>query len=205
LRITNAVAESAATRARAYEMHDDAGHALRVNPGGRKTWLVRYRTEAGAQRRLKLGTFPAVSAEQARREGRRILGQVEAGEDPAQAAPQRSAETVADMCRWYLDEYAVEEQLATRTVQSDRYRLERNVIGRAPDASGNNGRPEQRWLADKPVDSVTRRDIERLKKEMQGRPGGFRRLFTVLRVCFRQAEELGLRPRESNPCRSRTR
>lgn len=43
------------------------GFELRVRPSGAKTWVFRYRLNGGPQQRLRLGGFPGVPAEQARK------------------------------------------------------------------------------------------------------------------------------------------
>lgn len=59
------------------------GFGLRCLPSGRKTWVLKYRTGAGAQRWLKIGTFPAMTADEARRAAMVARAEVERGRDPA--------------------------------------------------------------------------------------------------------------------------
>jgi integrase len=53
---------------RPYDVRDVSlsGFLLRVQPSGRKSWFYQYRTTDGRQTRLKLGDFPALSADGAR-------------------------------------------------------------------------------------------------------------------------------------------
>ena len=55
---------------------------------GRKTWLVRYRTN-GKHRRMKLGTYPALSLADAREGARSDQARAGAGADPAADQPER--------------------------------------------------------------------------------------------------------------------
>lgn len=57
---------------------------LRVSDHGRKSWVVMYRRKSdGRQKRLTLGTYPAIELSKARARAREILQQVAEGGDPA--------------------------------------------------------------------------------------------------------------------------
>ena len=57
------------------------GFGLRVTKGGAKTFVLEKRV-AGNVRRIKIGRFPELTAEQARREAQKILGLIACGRDP---------------------------------------------------------------------------------------------------------------------------
>jgi integrase len=59
-----------------------AGLMLRVTDSGVKTWMVRYRTLDGRQRRLSLGRYPAMTLAEARDEATLQLAAVGKGKDP---------------------------------------------------------------------------------------------------------------------------
>jgi hypothetical protein len=92
------------------EIADDAvrGLSLRVTSAGAKTWALRYRTSAGAQRRLTLGPYPEVSLAKARVEAKKAVGRVADEGDPAKEKLQRrkkarldrveKPQTVAGLC-----------------------------------------------------------------------------------------------------------
>ena len=86
------------------------GLALRVTPGGVKTWSLRYRMEggrAGRVRRLTLGTYPRLSLAEARKKAQKALRAVDSGVDPAaQKKAARQGETVDDLAKDYIDKYA---------------------------------------------------------------------------------------------------
>lgn len=67
------------------EIHDEQvrGLSLRVTATGAKTWALRYRNQAGQQRRLTLGAFPALSLEKARKRAIAALSEVAVDNDPA--------------------------------------------------------------------------------------------------------------------------
>ena len=57
------------------------GFELRIRPSGVKAWTFRYRTNAGRQQRLKLGSYPAVTAEEARKRALIAAAEVATGID----------------------------------------------------------------------------------------------------------------------------
>jgi integrase len=60
-----------------------SGLALRVSPGGTKTWVFRYLAPTGQRRRMKLGTYPALKLADARSRALKIRGATEDDRDPA--------------------------------------------------------------------------------------------------------------------------
>ena len=60
-----------------------AGFGIRVFPSGRKSYLVQYRA-GGRSRRRSIGQHGALSAEDARKEARKLLGDVAKGGNPAE-------------------------------------------------------------------------------------------------------------------------
>lgn len=86
-------------------------HATRTG----KSWMLYYRTPAG-RRRPKLGTFPALSIEDARAVARSWLVAVARGDDPSQARQDaRSAPTVADLATVYAQHSAENHKPSTQT------------------------------------------------------------------------------------------
>jgi integrase len=89
------------------------GLALRVSPGGNKSWTLRYRTNEGEQRRLTLGRYPSVSLSKARELAHKAVGRVAEGVDPAKekrsskaAAQTKKLSTVATLIESYFDDAA---------------------------------------------------------------------------------------------------
>ena len=60
-----------------------SGLVLRVSGKGRKTWVLRYRTDNGRQPRFTIGTYPALKLADARDQALKLLAQAKTGDDPA--------------------------------------------------------------------------------------------------------------------------
>lgn len=63
------------------------GYGAKVTPIGRRVYLVQYRLggRKGRTRRLTIGTHGTKTEHEARQEAKRILGEVQSGQDPAAA------------------------------------------------------------------------------------------------------------------------
>lgn len=105
MKLTKKAVEALEPRTIDYLEFDDGlpGFGVRVWPSGRKTYVAQYRA-AGRTRRVKIGNHGPLTADEARREARGILGDVARGGDPAEErATRRKAITIAELCDTYLD------------------------------------------------------------------------------------------------------
>ncbi|RUY80244.1 DUF4102 domain-containing protein, partial [Mesorhizobium sp. M7A.F.Ca.CA.001.09.2.1] len=104
-------------------VHYDAqlkGFGLRGMPSGYKSWIVEYRPYGGGRRvgsrRMVLGSAATLTAEEARKEAKRILALVRLGGDPAKGRESdREAPTVREFSRKFMDDH-VREKRKRRTV-----------------------------------------------------------------------------------------
>ncbi len=107
---------------------DLPGFGLKVTPAGGRTYLVQFRLggRKGRTRRVTIGKHGPLTPEQARQEAKRILGEVAAGQDPAEDRTRaRQAITVAELCDLYLLEGVAIKKAST--VAMDRTRIELHV------------------------------------------------------------------------------
>ncbi len=119
---------------------DTPGFGLKVTPASTRTYLVQYRVggRKGRTRRVTIGrhgrpwTDPktnetkSLTPEVSRKEAKRLLGLVTAGEDPAEDRTRaRQAITVAELCDLYRSEGVTTKKAST--VAMDRTRVELHV------------------------------------------------------------------------------
>jgi integrase len=87
--LTKTIVDAAEKRDMRYHLWDSeySGFGLRVEPSGVKTFIAKYRANGGGrtatQRVVTIGRFGTVTADQARKQAKKILGGVAVGDDPA--------------------------------------------------------------------------------------------------------------------------
>src|SRR3954453_13194313 len=85
-RITKRAVDSVAPAAKdAFIWDTDVpGFGLKITPAGRRTFIIQYRLggRSGSTKRLTLGQYGVITAEEARAEAKKLLGTVARGEDP---------------------------------------------------------------------------------------------------------------------------
>lgn len=188
-RLTDALALAARPRPREYAIRDVAlpGFALRVQPGGARSWVLRFRRD-GRPRRITLGTTDALTAAVARTAALATLARENGGgaEVPAPA----SGPTLAGFAAEYLERRSPAWSPAGRA--SVRTYLRSAILPA---------------LGQFRVDAVTRADLARwLHAYGRRRPGGANRCHDILRAMFTCAIDWGYRPAAAgNPCRGITR
>ncbi|WP_018407680.1 tyrosine-type recombinase/integrase [Methylocystis rosea] len=137
---------------------DLSGFGVRLMASGRMTYVVQYRTAAGATRRLTLASVGAIAPDEARKVARLRLADVAHGRDPSEerrAAREASRPmTVAELCEQYL-QAARHGHVTTRfgrskraaTVAIDEGRVSRHIVP---------------LIGKKPAGELTRADIQRM-------------------------------------------
>jgi integrase len=129
--------------ARDYHDTQQRGLIARILPSGIVQFNVRYRHQ-GKQRRLKLGEYPAVSLQTARKRARGAQADVDDGRDPAgerQAAKAERTDTINALGEDYLKKHARKHK---RSAEEDARILEADVLP---------------YWRDKSVRALSRRDV----------------------------------------------
>ena len=134
------------------------GFGCRVQPSGTKSFIVNYRAGEGGRRapnkRVVVGRYGRVTPEQARRRAQELLGRVAGGGDPAgERADARALPTLGEVCDDYIESGRGRADVTQRS-----YRRYANL-----------------YLGDwrsRPIDAITRRDIENRFHLLTERHGG---------------------------------
>src|SRR5450631_4592564 len=125
IKITKRTVEALKVTAKDYIAFDTdlPGFGVRIMPSGKRFFLIQYRRH-GRTRRVMMGQFGPVTAENARREATRLLGLVRgAGGDPAALRDaERLAVTVKELGQRFLKQH-----VATRCKPSTQGEYRRSV------------------------------------------------------------------------------
>lgn len=134
-------------------IHFDAevrGFGVRVKPSGAKSYVFKYRTKHGLQRKFHIARVGDITPDQARDEAAKLRGRVTAGEDPVtDRNSERKTQTVAQLCDEYLE--AEKGRIKSSTLAVDKSRIDRHV---------------KPLLGSRPVASLTPADMEKFLRDV---------------------------------------
>jgi integrase len=190
LRITKRTVDAALPQAIDGYLWDDelSGFGLKITPAGAKTYLIQYRLggRKGRTRRVTIGRHGVLTADQARIRAKILLGEVATGRDPADARDKaKGSSTFATAVESFLDQH-VDAKLKASTSE-EYHRLVRLYL------------PKN--LRSRPLAEIKRADIVPLHLSLRHKPFQANRLMAMLSKFFNWAEQHGLRPDGTNPCR----
>lgn len=160
------------------------GFGVRAQASGRKTFIARYRTRDGQQRKLTIARCCDMTPDQARELARKAFAEAAAGGDPAkQRADARAAPLMAEL--------------------QDRYmRLHANPY-KKPSSARQDARNWRRFilpaLGQKKVDAVTKQDVLALHGSLSATPVTANHVRALLSKAMNLAIDWGMRT-QPNPC-----
>lgn len=160
------------------------GFGVRVHPSGRKTFVARYRTRDGQQRKLTIGRCTDLTPDRARELARTAFGDAAAGGDPTQERRNiRTAPTMQDLADRFMRDHARPFKKPSSVIHDDRnwskYILP--VMGK------------------KRVDSVTRAEVTSLHASLAAKTVTANHVRALLSKAFNLAIDWGWRT-AANPC-----
>jgi integrase len=188
------------------------GFGVRMQPSGIASYLVKYRTAAGAQRKFAFARVGVATPDQARDKARKLLAEVADGKDPsAERHAARKALRVSELLDLYFEAATAGKVLTRRgvakrgsTLEIDKGRAERHI------------RP---LLGSNAADSVSRADVQRMVDaiasgktagtiktksrgvaRVEGGAGTAKRAVGLLSGIFSWALDKQMLQREDNPC-----
>lgn len=160
------------------------GFGVRVQPSGRKTYVARYRTREGLQRKLTIGRCSDLPPDRARELARAAFGDAAAGGDPTQQRRDiRTAPTMSDLCERYMREHARPFKKPS-SVAHDERNWDKYVLPA---------------LGKKRVDAVTKSDVMVLHGSLSEKPVTANHVRALLSKAFNLAIDWGWRT-SVNPC-----
>ena len=162
------------------------GFGLRVFASGSRSWFIQFR-QRGKQMRITLGRPPEVRAEEARTLARAQLAKVMLDGLPVAQKSRRNnpgATMFRDFALRFWADYSRHWKPSTR--KGNRARIFKDLT----DIFGHLR-----------VDAIRKADVLRWRDGWADRSGAFNRTIPIMSVMMGYAEQLGMRPRGSNPCR----
>lgn len=159
------------------------GFGLKVAPSGRKTFILKYRNASGRQRKPTIGTFGAVTVDQARMIATHWMSQIAKGMDP-------SAEKQTLRSQLTLNQFAA-SYFGLAKKRPSTLAMERSYYGTHVEPS----------LGKLSIGDITQKDVQAWMNTRSKTPGAANRTISLLSAMFNDAERLQHRPANSNPCR----
>ena len=162
------------------------GFGVRVYPTGAKVYVAQARGPEGP-RRVTVGRYGVVHAEQARQRAAAIINRIKAG-DEAAFKPRKpvGGPTVADLAGRYLTEYAA-VRCKPKTQETARVAVHKHILPA---------------LGKLPLTAVERAQVAEMHQRLCGTPSAANIALRTLSLMYRLAGEWGLVPEGMNPCRS---
>ena len=165
-----------------------SGFGVRVYPSGSKYYVVQTRAGGKAAKRMTVGRHGVLTAEEARRRAALIVSRIKAGEEPVPeplAASLADGPTVGELAAVYLDEH-VASRCKPKTAAMYRLIVDKHI---AP------------ALGRRPALAVGQARVTELHHGLSATPVMANQAVDTLSRIYNVAEDRGLIPEGSNPCR----
>ncbi len=172
------------------------GLAIGVGSTGVKTFVL-YRRINGVPERVKLGRYPGMSIEQARKKAMELNGQIAAGKNPAEAKREKRAEmTLEELFALYMTRYAVPHGLRTVDAMRENFAV---YIGNLDAPRKKHGRERVKpdgavdW-SKRQISTITHKDVLNLHHQLGMKRGKTiaNRVVELLRAVFNRCKKLKL-------------
>lgn len=163
------------------------GFGLVVQPSGTRSFCIQYRNAAGRERRMMLGRYGVLTVDEARRLAKAALADVAGGADPmGDKRAYREAPSLDDLFDRYLEEH-VGPHNAPSTAKDVEAMLKLHLRPRVGSIK---------------VNDFKLSDAAKLHNALKATPRRANHVLAILSKSLSLAEVWGLRPVNSNPCRS---
>ena len=165
-----------------------SGFGVRVYPSGSKHYVVQTRAGGKAAKRVTVGRHGVVTAEEARRRAALIIARIKAGEEPTPeplAVTLAESPTVGDLARVYLEEH-VAVRCKPKTAAVYRLVVHKHLLPA---------------LGKTPALAVDHARVTELHHSLRATPVMANQVVGTLSRIWNAAENRGLVPEASNPCR----
>lgn len=152
--LADTVLDNLEPEAKEYREFDSTGLYFRVKPNGAKSWNLRYKRPNGKWTLKGLGSYPKVSAKEARELAYQMLKEVDQGIDLVQKAQEHKARpTFSDLAEdWYTRKQ--DDDLSDKTLRLIRDTLDKDLLPA---------------LKDRHVDEITRAELTRVHSKIEDR------------------------------------
>lgn len=160
------------------------GFGVRVQISGRKTYIIRYRTRDGQQRKLTIGRCCDMTPDRARELARSAFADAAAGADPTTERKElKTAPLIRDLAERYMRDHARPFKKASSAHHDDK-NWKRHILP---------------IMANKRVDAVTKAEITSLHASLASKPATANQVRALLSKAFNLAIDWGWRT-GANPC-----
>ena len=180
--LTDARVRALRPRESAYSVRDEKlkGFGVRVYPSGEKRFFLHFQYRHRRVWQI-VNNADAISVRDARAHAVSLREDICRGVDAPAPAGETRFEAVAEAT------FARHAKIwKPRTLAVNRSYLRQQILP---------------WFADRPIAAIRERDVQRWFSSLRAKPAAADRSAPLLSLIFKEAELLGYRPDESNPCR----